>query len=369
MIRTMVAWAIMAGTALQTPTVVPSLSQADRDAIARVRRDPAAGRVPPDDSFTVGSRTIAVGGHVVGPVAVVNGSLDVLGTIDGDAVAITGDVVMHQGGHVRGNAFAAGGQVRLEGGTVDGEIRALSGEIGPPPAHVASRTIVHSPWRSFKLAIAWSALLLIVGIGVLTFADDALGHVTRTLGDHFWRSLWYGLLSEIAFFPALLVVIVLFAITIIGILAIPFAILGAVVLAFGGATLGFVAVAEMTGRTLVRKQTQDMLTPRGAQLRALVTGLAAYALLWILAACVPSDSAIGIALQGIASTVTTIAVTAGLGAVVLWRIEARRLARGVTPALRGGGAVDDASWQTPTPVSGVAAARRPTPAQPPGGNP
>jgi len=350
-------------------------TSAQRDVIETVRKDPAAPQLPSDDSFGIGSRTIAAGATVRGPVAVVDGTIDVLGTIDGNAAAINGDIVVHQGGHVRGDAFTAHGKVRLEGGTVDGEIRSLSGTVGVTAGHVASHgphgryatggAGRYSAWRAFKLAIAWTALCLIIGIGVLTFAEDPLGNVTQALADHFGRSLWYGLLGQLAFGPALLAVVVALAITVIGIVVAPFAALGAVVLAIGVIALGFIAVAETTGRALVRSRTQAMLTPRGAQLRALVTGVSAFGLMWVVAACVSENSGAGLAIRGIVAIITIVAVTAGVGAVIVWRLEVRRIARGLLPA-SSPHSIDDTSWQTPTPVSGVAAARRPTPPRPPG---
>ncbi len=353
-------------------------SSAQQDVIETVRKDPAAPQLPPDDSFGIGSRTIAAGATVRGPVAVVDGTIDVLGVIDGNADAINGDIVVHPGGHVRGDAFTAHGKVRLEGGTVDGEIRSLSGTVGPTAGHVASHgphgahgryavggAAGNSAWRAFKLALAWTASCLIIGIGVLTFAEEPLGNVTQALADHFGRSLWYGLLGELAFGPALLAVVVALAITVIGIVVAPFAALGAVVLAVGAIALGFIAVAETTGRALVRSRTQAMLTPRGAQLRALVTGVGAFGLMWVVAACVSANSGAGLAIRGIVAVITIVAVTAGVGAVIVWRLEVRRIARGLLPA-SSPQSIDDTSWQTPTPVSGVAAARRPTPPRPPG---
>jgi hypothetical protein len=55
-----------------------------------------------------------------------------------------------------------------------------------------------------------------------------------------------------------------------------------------------------------------------------------------------------------------VAVTVGFGAVLLWRFDVRRANRLAAGAARK--PIDEAVWQTPTPVSGVAAARRTTPA-------
>ncbi|HPV74947.1 MAG TPA: hypothetical protein PLX31_08620, partial [Gemmatimonadaceae bacterium] len=64
----------------------------------------------------------------------------------------------------------------------------------------------------------------------------------------------------------------------------------------------------------------------------------------------------GAALRIVALLVTYVAVTAGFGAALLSRGGSRRdaaVAQAPAPAM------DAASWQTPTPVTGVVAARRP----------
>ena len=66
---------------------------------------------------------------------------------------------------------------------------------------------------------------------------------------------------------------------------------------------------------------------------------------------------IGGALSGALAAGPRVAVTAGFGAVLISRAGTRRTVPPQAPVAP----LDDMSWQTPTPVSGVAAARRPTP--------
>jgi hypothetical protein len=328
--------------------------------IDRVRHDPDAIALPAADSFVTGGLTIAAGTHRLGTAATVDGDLDVFGMVDGDAVAVGGDVVLHPGSHVTGSAFAAGGQVRLEGGAVDGEIRSIEGPIGGPVVAAGGKAPVSSrPSRmhDFRVAFGMLCLLMLLGIVVLTLAEDQLDQVTATLADRFGKAAWYGIVGEIAVLPGFLALVVGLAITLIGILAIPFATAGYFILLAGASTLGFVAVAQATGTAVLPRQAA--LTPRGAQLRAVVTGTAIYGVLWMLTAMLGDGSAIGMTVRGVVVVVTVVAVTVGFGAVLLWRFELRRarrqrLAAPATPA-------DPAMWVTPTPVTGVAAARRPTP--------
>jgi hypothetical protein len=212
-----------------------------------------------------------------------------------------------------------------------------------------------------RIAIAAFGLVLMLSIGVLTFAEEQLDNVTATLANQFGRSAWYGFVGEIALLPALLVMVVALAITIIGAIAIPFAIIGFVVLALGAAALGFMAVAEASGTSILRSQSQASLTARGAQLRAIVTGISIFGGLWVLTAIVGADFMVGTIIRAIVLILTAVAVTVGFGAVLLWRLEMRRAGQMAKKAMAELPA-SDVVWQTPTPVAGVAAARRPTPA-------
>jgi MFS family permease len=333
--------------------------------IDRVRHDrDATVPIPPADSFVTGGLTIGAGQHESGNVATVDGPLDISGTVDGNAIAVNGDIVLHPGAHVRGSAFATNGVVRMDGagGQVDGEIRSIEGSVGPGYARVATAEAAHdSRWHAVRIAVAAFGLVLMLSIGVLTFAEEQLDNVTATLSDQFGRSAWYGFVGEIALLPAMLVMIVALAITIIGAVAIPFAIIGFVVLAVGAAALGFMAVAEAGGTSILRSQSQASLTARGAQLRAIVTGISIFGGLWILTAIIGADFMLGTIIRAIVLILTAVAVTVGFGAVLLWRLEMRRAGQRAKKAMAELPATD-AVWQTPTPVAGVAAARRPTPA-------
>jgi hypothetical protein len=90
---------------------------------------------------------------------------------------------------------------------------------------------------------------------------------------------------------------------------------------------------------------------RGVHLRALAAGLAVYLVLWLAAALFSGVPAVGAILRAIASAVTWVVVTLGLGAALLSRAGTRR-------AMDSAGSGDDLSWQTPTPVTGVSASTR-----------
>jgi hypothetical protein len=82
-------------------------------------------------------------------------------------------------------------------------------------------------------------------------------------------------------------------------------------------------------------------------------GLFAYLAIWLAAAIFTSTPMVGSVLRAIAFAVTWVATTVGLGAAITSRAGTVRPgnAKGVATA-------DELSWQTPTPVTGVAAATR-----------
>jgi len=100
---------------------------------------------------------------------------------------------------------------------------------------------------------------------------------------------------------------------------------------------------------------QRSMSQRGAALGGLITGLLILLVPWVAAAAMTWSDMPALVLRGIAVTITAVAVTAGLGAV----FRATRSARAgayIPPATH---TREDLAWQTPTPVGGVVAAKRP----------
>jgi hypothetical protein len=317
--------------------------------------------VPPADSFTIGGRTIDPSETVRGLVAVARGPLEVRGRIEGNALALHGDIIVREGGVIRGDAVAIGGHVHARGGTVEGEIRSVAGLIpfaGQADEGAGARP--PSTWEAIKVVFGWLAVLLVIGIGVLIFAEPAFDPVVETLQRRFARAFWYGVLAELAAIPLLLVLLLALALTVVGILLIPFAIVAYILVVDGLLTLGFLAIARVIGRALLRRRVRPGEPERTVTLRAMTAGLVAFFGLWLLAALFARAPVLGLALRALAVVVTWAAATAGFGAAILSRAGTV----GVDGALPPASPADELSWQTPTPLTGVAAARRPTPAPP-----
>jgi hypothetical protein len=333
------------------------------DARARRQIEGLAGslgipHVPPPDSFAVGGRTIPAGTSVTGDVGVANGPLEVRGRIDGSAIVFGGDIQVETGGMVAGDAIAIGGRVQLAGGVVQGEIRSFSDAPNADGKPVTPPSEPLTTWRAVKLVVAWFAVLVVIGIGVVVFAEPNLDGVVLVLQRRLAASFWTGVLAQMALMPVLLLLVVALAISLIGILLIPFAIVAYVVAAAGLLALGFLAVARFTGRGLAGSGYDS--GSRSDRLRALFLGLATYLGAWLIVAALTSAPATQPVLRAIALAVTWVALTVGLGATVLSRAGTQH-ERAASPPI-GQAPNELAGWQTPTPVVGVAAARRPVPA-------
>ena len=321
------------------------------DVLTKVRDNPMVPRLPSTDAITKGNLTIEAGRTVSGPIVVYQGDLTILGRVDGDAVALGGDVVVASGGQVTGNAVAVEGNVKRDG-TVDGEVRALSGVLTNDAVEPIVDEEPRSPASDVKLAVSWLCVLLIIGVGILVFAQPYLEGVVDTLETRFWRSFAMGLVGALAAIPLLVLMLVALGITLIGILLIPFAVVAYVLALAGLLTLGFVAIARLTGGALGSDAVRR-LSARGSALRGVVIGMLVLLGMWIVAAALSAVPVVGPLLRAVAVTVTFVAATAGLGATILSRAGTRTVeATAAKP-------MEPAVWQTPTPVTGVAAARRP----------
>ncbi len=347
--------ATVGATPAGADTAAPLVDLDER--IDRLRTNAAWFGVP-DVPATEGGRTVAVGTSVAGPLAVRNGTLEVYGTVQGDAIAYGGDVVVHPGARVTGDAIAALGQVRVEeGGIVEGGIRSIRGAVGiaaPVPASSAERS-----WHALLLLVGWAAVVIPIGIGVLVFAGQYLDRVAETLELSFGKAFGAGVLGQLVMVPGLAVVVVLLAITVLGVLLIPFAIVGYAAAGAGLVMLGTLAAARVVGSAAVRASGAAATAgiERRRMLKSLMIGLAGLFVPWLIAALLVSVPVAGGVARAIAVGLTWVGISAGFGAALLSRGGTRRPASTPAPLPPP---EDDISWQTPTPVGGVVAARRPT---------
>jgi hypothetical protein len=285
---------------------------------------------------------------------VARGPVDIAGTVIGSVVSLAGDVIVHRGGLVTGDALAVGGHVVADSGRVEGEMRSMNAlpslvSARPVPA-TAPRTAAQVTLDALRLVTGVFAVLLVIALGVLLFAGPNLDEVVGTLERRFARAFWVGVSGQLLLLPVLVVLIVALAVSVIGILLIPFAIVAYGVAAAGIVTLGFLAVARLVGGALWHPEGASA---RAQALGALAAGIAIFFALWLVAALLSWAPLAASVVRAAAFAVTWAASTLGLGAAILSRAGThRRLASGKRP-------IELASWQTPTPITGVIAARRP----------
>jgi hypothetical protein len=299
-----------------------------------------------------GNTTIAPGDTVRGPLLVIGGTADISGVVAGNVYALWGDVLVHAGAEIAGTASAYRGRVIVDGGRVRGELHAWPSAV----AAAAAEQPPMSRGRALQLSAGWTAVLVVVGILVLVLVAPNLESTARSIEQDFGRAFFIGVAGQLGFAPGLLILCVALAATIVGALLIPFVLVAAPVALAGIVTLGWLALAMTSGRAIMRSRHDG--ASRAEALRALVVGVGVLMLPWILAAALQGTGTPALVLRISAAAVTWVAATAGLGAAMLSRggVGGRRAEERPTPPLQG--------WQTPTPISGVAAARRPIPARP-----
>jgi len=269
-----------------------------------------------------GDLTIPAGTTTSGSVMAIRGDLNVYGNVDGAATAILGDVIVHDGGRVRGGAVALGGHVRNEGGSILGVIKDVGATHNRSTVSFGGRP--RTTLGSLAAAFLWLVVLLLVGTFVLFFLRDYFTRAVEVITNETGRSLLTGVLGGLASIPALVTLVVLMAITIIGVVFIPIGVAAFLIALSGIAILGFLAVAHVTGIAIAGKRNAE--TPAGQELQFLYTGIIAFSALWIIAAAFTWFPILGSILRMLAFSVTFVAVATGFGAVILswWRSRPKK---------------------------------------------
>ncbi|MEO7912675.1 MAG: hypothetical protein ABIV47_23745 [Roseiflexaceae bacterium] len=234
-------------------------------------------------------------------------------------------------------------------------VAAFSGEFPTVPQPVGDRAPVTAAQRTKGALTAVCGVVaigIILALVVLVSAQEPLEAVARAAERDISASFWVGLLWQALAVPIVLTLTLLLAVTIILIPVIPIAMLAWALAYAGSYTLGLVAVALVLGRALLGRSTSHN---RRALLSSLMCGMVLLSIVWFGAAFAVSVPVFGILARLVALALTWVAATVGLGAVVRSRAGTLREHIEVTTE------TSIPSWQTPTPVFGVVAARRPVP--------
>lgn len=271
---------------------------------------------------STGDHVVPAGTTTSGSVLVMRGNLDVYGNVDGAATAVGGDVIVHKGGRVRGGAVALMGHVRNEGGSILGLIKDVGTTHNRQTVSFGGRP--RTTLGSLASAILWLLSLLLVGTFVLFFLGDYFRRAVEVVTQETGKSLFTGVVGGVAVVPAMIALVIVMAITIIGIFFIPIGVGAFLVAVSGTAMLGFLAVAQVAGVAISGKSGSE--TPAGEELQYLYTGILAFSALWIIAAAFTWFPIVGSILRVLAFSVTLVAVATGFGAVILswWRTRPKK---------------------------------------------
>jgi hypothetical protein len=215
------------------------------------------------------------------------------------------------------------------------------------PRLTGSAAVMHA----LKISAGWFVVVLLVGLGVIVFSGAQLEAVVQALENRFSTAFFVGVAAQIGAVPLLVLLCLTLAITVVGILLIPFAIVAYILGVAGLITLGALAAASVAGHAVVREGRNV----RVRATRSLVTGTVLLMLPWLASALLVNNPWGGMLARIAAVAITWVAASAGLGAALMARGGVRRVHLHV-----GHAPASPAGWQTPTPIGGIVAARRPT---------
>ncbi|MFM8603597.1 MAG: hypothetical protein ACKOC2_05835 [Gemmatimonadota bacterium] len=324
----------LCGTLVPTPSLAQdSATTAQATAPATARPDSTRRKidatikisVDSDDSTHLsqvewGEKDVAVGDTVRGDFVNFFGDTDIRGVVLGDAVTLFGNLTVHDGAYVQGDAVAVGGRVRVRGGKVGGNIvtggprqdEDYTWETDGTGSSRADRDEPKSILGALFAVFIAMAMLSVTGVIAAAVIPHRIDAVSRKLEAGVGRAFAAGLIIELGFVPILLLVLFTLFITILGILLIPFAVVAVPLLYLVLGALGWFATATLVGRGLTSRDGAD----RPAVMRSLAIGTVVLLLPFALAALLPGW---GGGLIALAVGVVWVATTAGFGAAVLTR--------------------------------------------------
>jgi len=307
----------------------------------------------PNGRVQLGHFSIGSGEALEGHVLVVKGDADVYGKVTGNLVALDGDILIHRGAVVDGDALSLGGRVRNLGGTVLGESRAVSGTAAADAAEPMGAFAV----TGVRLAgvIGTFLTLTLLGFGLVAFARTNLETVADTASHSFLRSFLVGLLSQVLIIPTFGMLVVGLALSVVGVLLVPFVVIVYCLLVVVGVVGGFLGVTHALGESHTRRRMARGVALSPNSYRYLLVGLGSTASVWLAWSLFGWVPVAGMLMLGAAVIATWVLGTVGLGAAVLSRA-------GVRPQFAGRYLptemmTDEYLWATPQ--QGVPAVKRP----------
>jgi hypothetical protein len=317
--------------AAPAPPDAPAVAEpAEAPPTAATPAAPAAAPEPPEPPRRKSSAKVHIGGGVnvaedelvTDPVVAIGGSVHVLGHVEDDVVAVGGSVHLGPKAVVDGSVTAIGGRVEQERGA---EVRGEVQEIGfAGPLRFGSDHVwdvgheIFSGWFRLFGTILRIALVLLLALVIAIAAPRPVERIAKKAGDELGKSVLVGLVAQAFFVPALIVTIVVLAISIIGIpllLLVPFALVAVLF----GVLMGFSAVAMRVG-VWAAGPNRGPFVSVAVGVVVICAGTFVARLFWLLPGPF-APLAILVSIVGI--FVEYVAWTVGLGALLLTRFGTR----------------------------------------------
>jgi hypothetical protein len=346
------------------PTI--DLSDLSQPTAVEERLRPVLDKGPGELRLTVSGGTARRGNYSIGSeeslsghLLILDGDLDVYGTLRGNLVTVRGDVVVHRGSLIAGDILALGGEVRDSGGEIAGEVRILKSATALPqgqPSRAETLSPVQSVVRRVAGVLGVFLTLSVLGFGLVIFGRQNLEIVSDTVSHSFGRALLTGLLGQVLLLPTFGMLVVGLVLSVAGILLLPFAVALFAMLVVVSVVGGYLAVAHALGETYIRRRmAQGMVIGSPNSYRYLLVGLLALASLWGAWALFGWVPVAGTIMWGGAFFISWLLGTAGFGAALLSRagIKQNFSGRLFPPEAM----TDEYLWATPQ--FGVPAGRRP----------
>jgi hypothetical protein len=172
--------------------------------------------------------------------------------------------------------------------------------------------------------LAMYIALAFMGLGFLFFAPHQLETVSDTVWHSFGRSFLAGLFAQPLLLPVFGMMVVGLVLTVVGVLVLPFAILGFAAALLLAAAGGFIAVARGVGEIYLRRKMArgDAVNTWGS-FRYIVYGLLGVLAIWLPVILLGWIPVAGNLLMVAAGLTTWILATAGFGATIISRAGLR----------------------------------------------
>jgi len=177
--------------------------------------------------------------------------------------------------------------------------------------------------------------LCAIAFGTSFFAGRQLDVIADTVHTSFARSFFVGLFAQPLILPAFAAMLVALAVTVVGVLVIPVAIVAFLATLLAAALGGYLAVARVAGSAWMLRRHGDHGTEGFGILRSVATGLGIVLAVWLPAAVFGWVPVAGAVLTWTAAVTTWAFATTGFGAALLTRGGVRTTfgRRFVPPAL------------------------------------